>query len=65
MSSRGQEERKQTMLTEKIKRTVIESGDQLEVEFATLSAWFRGKKVAGGGPGGLMSVPWSTCWEKS
>ena len=37
----------------KIKRAVIEASgenDQLEVEFATASVWFRGKKVAGGGP---------------
>ena len=44
--------KKRAILAGKIKRAVLEAGDrkdQLEVEFATASVWFRGKKVAGGG----------------
>ena len=44
--------RKRAILAVKIKRAVLEAGgrkDQLEVEFATASVWFQGKKVAGGG----------------
>ena len=44
--------RKRAILAGKIKRAVLEAGgrkDQLEVEFATASVWFRGRKVAGGG----------------
>ena len=44
--------RKRAILAGKIKRAVLEAGgrkDQLEVEFATASVWFRGKKVAGRG----------------
>ena len=44
--------RKRAMLAGKIKQAVIEAGgakEQLEVEFATASVWYRGKKVAGGG----------------
>ena len=44
--------RKRAILAGKIKRAVLEAGgrkDQLEVEFATASVWFRGKKVAGEG----------------
>ena len=44
--------RKRAILAGKIKRAVLEAGgrkEQLEVEFATASVWFKGKKVAGDG----------------
>ena len=50
--STSPDRRKRAILAGKIKRAVLEAGgqkDQLEVEFATASVWFRGKKVAGGG----------------
>ena len=71
--------RKRAILAGKIKRAVLEAGgrkDQLEVEFATASVWFRGRKVAGGGTaphdqvaqvgcGWVDELPWLACWVRT